>query len=446
MSHFDFALRPSRCDAAQQASLIFTAQAGIADSMRLNDEEKAMAVGESGRVRQWAIRHQIAVGDFFDAEDFVPVTQAHVMSDTEALGETGLKFLEDLGTASVADRSVMIPTITDPRSVDLEGYRRIHQKPWMADFARRANAALSALGVLLTDTCINYQIIMPPIKGEHLAMGDTGVVAYMNGVMGARSNFEGGPSALAAGLTGRTPRYGYHLASQRKGTHHFAVSWQPRSPVDWGVLGGIVGRHVNGYWGVPVISGIEQPPTSDEMKQLAAALGSYGSLAMFHVVGITPEALTAEQAFDGASPAPKQIARTDFDDFRRQFEAPGEKVDVVVFSAPQLSLMEILDLSERLAGRKVHSDTALIITTAPDVKSAADRLGLTAKVEQSGAILLAGVCFYQMHAREIAEANGWKRLMTNSAKLVNILGGYGYDTVLSTTERCVESAVQGRVV
>ena len=79
-------------------------------------------------------------------------------------------------------------------------------------------------------------------------------------------------NAFAAGLTGRTPRYGYHLASQRKGTHHFAVSWQPRSPVDWGVLGGIVGRHVNGYWGVPVISGIEQPPTSDEMKQLAASM------------------------------------------------------------------------------------------------------------------------------------------------------------------------------
>ena len=87
----------------------------------------------------------------------------------------------------------------------------------MLELERRAIAAFEALGVLMTDTCINYQTIMPPVRGEHVAYGDTGVVIYSNSVCGARSNFEGGPSALSAGLTGRTPRYGYHLDERRAG-------------------------------------------------------------------------------------------------------------------------------------------------------------------------------------------------------------------------------------
>ena len=191
--------------------------------MRLTDEERAMLAGEQGPVRQWAVRHQIAVGEFFDAPDFVPVGQAHVMADTESLGEAGVAWLEGLAAAHRAQRRVRIPTITDPRGLDFASYKRLKQTDAMAAIEARAIAAFEALGVLMTNTCINYQTILPPVRGEHLALGDTGVVIYSNSVMGARSNFEGGPSALAAGLTGRTPRYGYHLDAHRAGTMHFAV-------------------------------------------------------------------------------------------------------------------------------------------------------------------------------------------------------------------------------
>ena len=177
----------------------------------LTEEERAMLAGEQGPVRQWAVRHQIAVGEFFDAPDFVPVGQAHVMADTESLGEAGVAWLEGLAAATTAHRRVRIPTITDPRGLDFASYKRLKQTDAMAAIEARAIAAFEALGVLMTNTCINYQTILPPVRGEHLALGDTGVVIYSNSVMGARSNFEGGPSALAAGLTGRTPRYGYHL-------------------------------------------------------------------------------------------------------------------------------------------------------------------------------------------------------------------------------------------
>src|SRR6266480_6315937 len=186
--------------------------------MKLTAEEEALRAGECGEAAQWAIEHQIKVGDYLGARDFVPVTSAHVMADTESLGLAGVEWLERLARLPAQARRVRIPTITDPRGTDFAAAHRLKQQPWMLELEGRAIAALEALGVLMTNTCINYQTIMAPVSGEHVAYGDTGVVVYCNSVCGARSNFEGGPSALAAALTGRTPRYGYHLDERRRAT------------------------------------------------------------------------------------------------------------------------------------------------------------------------------------------------------------------------------------
>jgi predicted aconitase len=415
--------------------------------MRLSDEEEAMLAGEVGAARQWAIKHQIAVGSFFDAPDFVRVGQAHVMADTESLGEMGVAWLEGLAALPKDQRQVRIPTITDPRGIDLASYKRLKQTDAMADIEARAIAAFEALGVLMTNTCINYQTILPPVRGEHAAFGDTGVVIYANSVMGARSNFEGGPSALSAGLTGRTPRYGYHLDAHRVGTRHFVLHDQPRDLADWGALGGIVGRATNSYWHVPVISGVTSAPNSDELKHFGAALASFGSVALFHLVGVTPEAPALAAAFHGcAIPKATAISADDFAAFYAGFAAPGEKVDVVVFAAPQLSLLELQHLAGLIAGRRIHPATSLIVATSPEIKFAADRMGLTRRIEDAGGIVAAGVCFYQMYAREMAEANGWQRLLTNSVKLVNIIAGYGYQPTLASMECCIDSAVAGRIL
>src|SRR5262249_15387242 len=141
----------------------------------------------------------------------------------------------------------------------------------------------------MTDTCINYQTIMAPVRGEHLAYGDTGVVIYSNSVLGARSNFEGGPSALAAALTGRTPRYGFHLDPCRRGTSRFRLTVTLSDFSEWGAVGGIVGEACGSYWEVPVIEGVEGVPGSDALKHFGTALASFGSVALFHMPGITAE-------------------------------------------------------------------------------------------------------------------------------------------------------------
>jgi predicted aconitase len=420
---------------------------GESANMKLTGEEGAMLAGEQGIARQWAIRHQISVGEFFDAPDFVPVGQAHVMADTESLGETGVLWLEDLAALPQRHRQVRIPTITDPRGLDFASYKRLKQTDAMAAIEGRAIRAFEALGVLMTNTCINYQTILPPVRGEHFAFGDTGVVIYSNSVAGSRSNFEGGPSALAAGLTGRTPRYGYHLDEYRSGTKHFEVTYRPRDLADWGALGGIVGIATNSYWEVPVVSGIGAPPNSDQLKHFGAALASFGSVALFHMPGVTPEAATLRDAFPGRSiPAATQIGARDLEAFYKAYAASGDKVDVVVFAAPQLSLIEMQEVAGFLDGKHVHPQTSLIITTSPEIKFAADRMGLTRRVEDAGGIVAAGVCFYQSYAREMAEANGWERLLTNSAKLVNIMGGYGYKPTLASMEDCVHSAIAGKIL
>lgn len=409
--------------------------------MELNAEEKAMLAGEFGPVRKMAIEHQIKVGDFFGAKDFVEVSQAHIMADTESLGETGVEWLEALAKNAAKDRVVRIPTITDPRGTDFSKAKQLGQTDKMVSLEHRAIAAFVKMGVSMTDTCINYQTIMAPVFGEHLAFGDTGVVIYSNSICGARSNFEGGPSALSAGLTGRTPRYGYHLDEHRRPTHRYRVTWTPQSLNEWGALGGLIGRKSGNYWSVPVIEGIEGRPGSDSLKHFGAAMASFGSSALFHILGVTPEAIHARDlSFDHLSEI--SISKEEVMALQSSYRVTDE-IDVVVFSAPQLSLIEMQSVAALCQGKKFKKP--LLAVTSPQVKPDSDRMGYTAMIEEAGGTVFAGMCFYQSYAREIAEANGWKKLATNSAKMVNILGGYGYTPILASMEDCVNAAETGRL-
>ena len=163
------------------------------------------------------------------------------------------------------------------------------------------------------------------------------------------------------------------------------------------------------------------------------------------MLGVTPEAKDLVSVFDHRPPDPQIITRADLDAFYASFGRHEDKVDVVVFAAPQLSLLEMQEVARLLEGRRVHEQTALLIATSPEIKAACDRMGITETIESSGAVLLKGVCFYQMYARELGEANGWQRLVSNSAKLVNIISGYGYRPVLATTQACIDAAVEGRM-
>lgn len=411
--------------------------------MRLTAEEEAMLAGQRGPAVQRAIQLQIAYGDFFQAEDLVPVTSVHLMAEIESMGEAALRWVEEL--ADMGGQCV-VPASCNPRSVDFAHWRELGQSAEQVAREERLSAALQRLGVMLLNTCINYQTVNPPRFGEHLAWGDTGTVIFANAVAGARSNFEGGPAAIAAALTGRVPRYGYHLAEHRLGSALVEVRDQPRQKSDWGALGCYVGRIVNDYWQVPVFTGVTVTPTLDQLKQLGASLASYGSLAMFHLVGVTPEARTLEEAFGGRPPRrqvvvePGTLAAT-----YRSFVPEKEEADVVVFSAPQLSILELRDLARAFAGQKVHPRTTAIVTTNHQNCALAERLGYAPALRDAGVHLVAGTCFYLMTARELAQQHGWRTIVTDSAKLANIIPGYDYNPVFRPTDVCVQAATTGRI-
>lgn len=406
--------------------------------MKLNDEEQAMLAGEAGILAKMAIEHQIKVGKFFHAEDLVPVTQAHIMADTESLGQAGVQWLERLADAK--EGGVRIPTITDPRGTDFTKVDTLGHVEWMVELERRAIDAFTRLGVSMTDTCINYQTVLSATRGEHVAFGDTGVVIYSNSICGARSNFEGGPSALSAGITGRTPRYGYHFDSHRQATLRIKLDWTPRELSDWGALGGVIGRLSGNYWQVPVIEGVDHAPTSDELKHFGAAMASFGSTALFHMVGVTPEASTLKDVGGDKLSVSHVISQSDVISLKKSY-AVEKNIDVVVFSAPQLSIYELREVARRCKGRSFKRP--LLAVTSPQVKPDCDRFGYTATIEAAGGTVLSGMCFYQSYAREMSETKGWKRLATNSAKLVNILGGYGYLPMLASMDECIEAAETG---
>jgi predicted aconitase len=411
--------------------------------MRLTDDERAMLAGERGEAVRRALDLQIKVGDFFGADDFVSIDSAHMMAEIESMGEPCLAWVEEM--ADLGGRAV-VPTTSNPRSVDVALWEALGQDERQVQLELRLTRALERLGILTLDTCINYQTVSPPRFGEHVAWGDTGTVIFANAVAGARSNFEGGPVALAAALTGRTARYGYHLPEQRLGTALVEVRDQPTCTSDWGALGCWIGRQISDYWQVPVLSGVTVEPTVDQLKQLGACLASYGSLAMFHLVGVTPEARTLDEAFGGCQPARRLVLEPG--DLKRTYETfqpERRRPDVVAFTAPQLSVVELRDLAALLAGRRVHQDVRLLATTNYQNRAAADHLGYARTITEAGGLLLSGACFYLMTARELAEKHGWRTIVTDSAKLANIIPGYGYNPVFRPTDVCVEAAVRGEI-
>ena len=175
-------------------------------------------------------------------------------------------------------------------------------------------------------------------------------------------------------------------------------------------------------------------------------MANFGSIPLFHLVGVTPEAPTVEAVCNPKALAAEEINEMDYRNFFGNYGGRGEKVDVVVFSAPQLSIVEMSALADLMDGKKIHKKTALLAVTSPPVAADAERLGISQRIEAAGGLVLQGMCFYQSYAREMGEANGWKRLLTNSAKLANIIGGYGYQPTLASMKDCVSSAIAGEVV
>ena len=396
--------------------------------MRLTADQERLLAGDRGPAAAKAMEILVALGQVFDAERLLPVTSVQVSGVSYGnLGDEGLAYLEELAK----DGRAVVPTTLNPAGMDLSQPERMGLDAEFIERQRRVVSAYHRLGAAVSCTCTPYLAGNLPAPGDTLAWSESSAVTYANSVLGARTNREGGPSALAAALTGFTPAYGLHLAEERRPRVRYRLDGTPPDPRAWGLLGRILGERSDGQVAYVEVPG--PPPGVEALKALSAALPTYGGAPMFLLAGVSPEA--------ERYPLPDAVEPLALEALMALAEregAPGSLApDLICLGCPHATLAEIQHIADRLEGQLVLTD--FWICTSRPVKALADSLGLTARLEQAGALVLTDTCFV------VAPLKGrYRSIATNSAKGVYYAAGHGgMQTRLLSLQDCVELATRG---
>jgi predicted aconitase len=409
-------------------------------TLALTAEERGWLDGAAGEATRLALDLVVRMGELFGAERLLQITQAHIDACLYT-NDAGLEFAERL---AVLGARVRVPTTLNVTARDVQRWQAFRVPPAWAEKSRRLEAAYQALGCLPTWTCAPYEQGLVPRFGEQVAWGESNAVAYVNTVIGARTNRYADFLDVACAVTGRAPAFGLHLDAPRRGQllvdlRGLPAAWRA-SPALYPVLG----YHVGGIAGdrVPVLEGVPASVRAVDLKALCAAGATSGALALAHVIGVTPEAPTREAAFQGGPP--EEVVDVTPADLRaaqaRLSPAPPEGVDLVKLGCPHLSLAEALALAERVAGRRVRAGVALWVSTSRAVLHQLGGAGRLDALEAAGVRLLADTC--AMTTR--IDAWGFSHMLTNSAKQAHYALASGLQATLAPLEECVTFALDGR--
>jgi predicted aconitase len=385
----------------------------------------------------------LRMADVYGATELMDISQAHVDS-TIYLGDATLEFAERL--AALGAR-VAVPTSLNVSGVDECGWKDWAVKPEWAAKAARQMLAYERMGAVPMWTCAPYQTHMRPVLGQQIAWGESNAISFANSVIGARTERYPDLLDICCAITGRVPAVGLHLTENRGGQICLRLTDVPEALQQddqfFAVLGHLVGKLADES--IPVIDGIVVSPAEDQLKAFAAAAASSGRVALFHMVGVTPEAPTLDAAFLGRPPE-RTIAITtaDLRAARRELTtADGRELDMVILGSPHFSLAEFSLLAPLVAGQRAHPRVKFLITSSRLMKERAHETGVLAPIAAFGAQITLDTCILAspMLPPEI------KTLMTNSAKYA-----YYAPSLLNTRVTfgsladCVRSAIEGRVV
>lgn len=411
--------------------------------MYLTEEEKRMLDGEMGYPKQKAMQILVALGESFGAEKMIDVTSCHLPgASVQLLGEAGVMFVQEM---AAKDGKFNSYTTTNPTSCDPSIWKDLAIPEDFVNKQHILTGAYQSLGAITCSCCSPYFIGNAPRLGEHAAWGESSAVVYANSVLGARTNREGGPSALAAALTGKAPAYGMHLTENRYGKILVHVPRPLKGTADYGTLGYYVGMIVG--QDIPVFTGIPASATCDELKSLGSSLATSGAVSLFHVVGVTPEAPTLETAFHGKKPE-KTIVYAIENEKEVEEHLNLEKsdyVDWVYIGCPQCSILEVRDIAKALEGKKVHPEVEFWICASGPVKALAERMGYAQILEAAGAKLVCETCPAHAPSREMAKIKGYRTITTDSAKMAHYVAGeVGFLTHYGSTEKVIQAAINKR--
>jgi predicted aconitase len=425
----------------------------IQDKLQLKQEEQAMLDGAEGQAVQRAIEIVVALAKIYGARRLVPVSSVQVAGVSyKNLGEAGLEFLREWSDQGAR---VRVPTTLNPAGIDLQQWQVLG---FSATFARRQREVIEAyraMGITPTCTCTPYWVGNRPGFGEHIAWAESSAVSFANSVLGARTNREGGPSALAAAICGRTAAYGLHMDQNRLAHYRVEVRCPLRTVSDWSALGFLVGRQVRN--GVPCFYIQDGPsikpdpgalkqyrpspndaPLMDRLKSLGAAMAASGAVALYHIAGLTPE---AHQGNILAADA-RQIT---VDDLSAGYAALGGRtgsnghtteVDLVSIGCPHASPAEIHQVAQAVTDKRLRA--ALWVTTARRTRE--HMAAEVETIEAAGGRVVADTCMVVAPVEEL----GFHTMATNSAKMALYTPSHsGLDVRFGTLETCIQAALSG---
>ncbi|MFX0060782.1 MAG: aconitase X [Candidatus Hermodarchaeota archaeon] len=391
--------------------------------MELTSEEKDMAEGKYGKATQKAMEILITLGEIFGAKRMIPITSVQIAGVSYAnLNEPGLEWLADMAK----DGEVRVFTTLNPAGMDLEEWRKLGIDEEFAKNQQRVVDAFAAMGVITTCTCTPYLVGNVPHYGEHIAWAESSAVCYANSVIGARTNREGGPSALSAALVGRTPEYGFHLEENRQPEIKVNVTAKLEGTFQFGALGKVLGDRLKKK--ISYITGVPRASV-EELKSLCASYATYGGVALFHMEGITPNKVET---------IPSETIEVTESDIKKAIDELNQEatIDFISVGCPHASLKEIEYLAKKLEGKEVKKE--LWITTARPTKLVADRMGFTEMIESSGAKIAADTCCV------VAPIKGrFVGLATDSAKMCYYGSGrHGFIVKIMSLDECIEEALK----
>ena len=412
-------------------------------SLLLTDKDKEMLRGDHGPATKMAMSILVRMAEVSNASELIDITGAHIDS-TVYIGAAGLEFAERLASLGA---KVSVPT-----TLNVSGLDEHHWQEWAVPSewawqAHRQMIAYQSMGTIPTWTCAPYQTEARPTLGQQIAWGESNAIVFANSVLGARTERYPDLFDICCAITGRAPFIGLHRTENRAGellvdVKEIVETVQLRDDF-FPILGHLIGKISQNR--IPVIEGICTIPSEDQLKALGASAASSGAVALFHMVGITPEAPTREAAFQGKQPKEKITVSMDMlrDARRKLTHTDDEKLEMVVLGSPHFSLSEFKSLARLVIGKRKSKDIKFLVTSSRAVTELAKQAGFLDAIEEFGAQFTVDTCILTtpMLPAEITS------LMTNSAKFAYYTPGLLNKSIaFGSLKDCVDSAVEGRVV
>ena len=396
--------------------------------MYLTKNEERMLVGEEGHAVKKSMEILVTLGNIYGAEKLVKIGSVQVAGVSyHNLGDAGLEFLNELAK----DGKVKVLTTLNPAGMDLENWRNLGIDKAFAQKQNQVIEAFNKMGIIISCTCTPYLIGNLPRYGEHVAWSESSAVTFANSVIGAKTNREGGPSALAAAFVGKTPGYGLHLDENRVPDTHVEVTAELSTFSDWGALGYCIGKQAQSK--IPYITGINDV-SLDELKSFCASVVTFGSKPLFYMKGITP-------ASERQQPPKEKIVIDDMD-IREAYEAINddvEDIDFVCIGCPHASIKEIAQIANLLEDKRISTNTEFWVATSRPMKQLADKRGYTQVIEDAGGKFACDTCM------AVAPLKGrFRTVVTTSAKGCYYSRHNKMLTKMGSLKECVHAGVSGK--